>query len=50
MEEEALAARRAPRPSKQRVFGSTVANDVSARDVQFADGQWLRAKTAPWIG
>lgn len=32
--EEALAA----------VFGYTVANDVSARDVQFADGQWIRGK------
>jgi 5-carboxymethyl-2-hydroxymuconate isomerase len=27
------------------VFGYTVANDVSARDVQFADGQWTRGKT-----
>jgi len=27
------------------VFGYTVANDVSARDVQFADGQWTRAKS-----
>jgi 2-keto-4-pentenoate hydratase/2-oxohepta-3-ene-1,7-dioic acid hydratase in catechol pathway len=33
-----------------------VANDVSARDVQFADGQWVRAKSfdgfcpiGPWI-
>ncbi len=26
------------------VFGYTVANDVSARDVQFADGQWFRGK------
>ncbi len=26
------------------VFGYTVANDVSARDVMFADGQWARAK------
>ena len=28
-----------------RVFGYTVANDVSARDLQFADGQWVRAKS-----
>lgn len=28
------------------VFGYTVANDLSARDVQFADGQWVRAKSA----
>jgi 5-carboxymethyl-2-hydroxymuconate isomerase len=27
------------------VFGYTVVNDVSARDVQFADGQWVRAKS-----
>ena len=27
------------------VHGYTVANDVSARDLQFADGQWVRAKS-----
>jgi 5-carboxymethyl-2-hydroxymuconate isomerase len=27
------------------VFGYTVANDVSARDLQFSDGQWLRGKS-----
>ena len=27
------------------VFGYTVGNDVSARDVQFADGQWTRGKS-----
>jgi 2-keto-4-pentenoate hydratase/2-oxohepta-3-ene-1,7-dioic acid hydratase in catechol pathway len=27
------------------VYGYTVANDVSARDLQFADGQWVRAKS-----
>jgi 2-keto-4-pentenoate hydratase/2-oxohepta-3-ene-1,7-dioic acid hydratase in catechol pathway len=27
------------------VFGYTMANDVSARDVQFADGQWVRGKS-----
>jgi 5-carboxymethyl-2-hydroxymuconate isomerase len=27
------------------VFGYTVANDVSARDIQFADGQWVRGKS-----
>lgn len=27
------------------VFGYTVANDVSARDVQFSDGQWTRGKS-----
>lgn len=38
------------------VFGYTIANDVSARDVMFADGQWARAKgydtfcpLGPWI-
>ena len=38
------------------VFGYCVANDVSARDLQFADGQWVRAKSldsfcplGPWI-
>ena len=27
------------------VRGYTVANDISARDLQFADGQWVRAKS-----
>jgi 2-keto-4-pentenoate hydratase/2-oxohepta-3-ene-1,7-dioic acid hydratase in catechol pathway len=27
------------------VFGYAVANDISARDVQFADGQWVRGKS-----
>lgn len=27
------------------VFGYTVANDISARDVQFSDGQWVRGKS-----
>jgi 2-keto-4-pentenoate hydratase/2-oxohepta-3-ene-1,7-dioic acid hydratase in catechol pathway len=27
------------------VFGYTVANDISARDLQFSDGQWVRAKS-----
>lgn len=38
------------------VFGYTVANDVSARDLQFSDGQWIRGKSldtfcplGPWI-
>ena len=26
------------------VYGYTVANDVSARDIQFSDGQWFRGK------
>jgi 2-keto-4-pentenoate hydratase/2-oxohepta-3-ene-1,7-dioic acid hydratase in catechol pathway len=29
----------------EHVFGYTVANDVSARDLQFADGQWIRGKS-----
>jgi 2-keto-4-pentenoate hydratase/2-oxohepta-3-ene-1,7-dioic acid hydratase in catechol pathway len=35
-------------PVKQAVeyvAGYTIINDVSARDLQFADGQWLRAKS-----
>ena len=38
------------------VFGYTCLNDVSARDLQFEDGQWVRAKSldtfcpiGPWI-
>jgi 2-keto-4-pentenoate hydratase/2-oxohepta-3-ene-1,7-dioic acid hydratase in catechol pathway len=38
------------------IFGFTIANDVSARDQMFADGQWARAKgydtfcpIGPWI-
>ena len=27
------------------VFGYTVMNDISARDLQFSDGQWVRAKS-----
>ncbi len=27
------------------VFGYTIVNDVSARDLQFADGQWVRGKS-----
>ena len=38
------------------IFGYTIINDVSSRDLQFADGQWARAKgidtfapIGPWI-
>ncbi len=38
------------------VMGYTIGNDVSARDAQFSDGQWVRAKSfdgfcplGPWI-
>jgi 2-keto-4-pentenoate hydratase/2-oxohepta-3-ene-1,7-dioic acid hydratase in catechol pathway len=40
----------------EAVFGYACANDVSARDLQFADGQWVRGKSldtfcplGPWI-
>jgi 5-carboxymethyl-2-hydroxymuconate isomerase len=29
----------------EHIRGYTVANDVSARDIQFADGQWVRGKS-----
>jgi 2-keto-4-pentenoate hydratase/2-oxohepta-3-ene-1,7-dioic acid hydratase in catechol pathway len=35
----------APDEALDHVAGYTVANDVSARDLQFRDGQWLRAKS-----
>jgi 2-keto-4-pentenoate hydratase/2-oxohepta-3-ene-1,7-dioic acid hydratase in catechol pathway len=45
----AVIGRRMSRVSKEDaleyVFGYTVANDVSARDLQFSDGQWVRAKS-----
>jgi 5-carboxymethyl-2-hydroxymuconate isomerase len=34
-----------PEDALDFVFGYTVANDISARDVQFADGQWVRGKS-----
>jgi 2-keto-4-pentenoate hydratase/2-oxohepta-3-ene-1,7-dioic acid hydratase in catechol pathway len=46
----------APADALSHVFGYTIANDVSARDQQAADGQWARAKghdsfcpLGPWI-
>ncbi len=40
------SARRVARADAlDHVFGYTVANDVSARDLQFADGQWVRGKS-----
>jgi 2-keto-4-pentenoate hydratase/2-oxohepta-3-ene-1,7-dioic acid hydratase in catechol pathway len=39
------AGKVAPEDALSHVFGYTVANDVSARDLQFADGQWVRAKS-----
>jgi 5-carboxymethyl-2-hydroxymuconate isomerase len=34
-----------PKDAMSHVSGYTIANDVSARDLQFADGQWVRAKS-----
>ncbi|WP_104523549.1 fumarylacetoacetate hydrolase family protein [Blastococcus atacamensis] len=34
-----------PTEAMDGVFGYTVANDVSARDLQFGDGQWVRGKS-----
>jgi 2-keto-4-pentenoate hydratase/2-oxohepta-3-ene-1,7-dioic acid hydratase in catechol pathway len=34
-----------PAQALDHVFAYTIANDVSARDAQFADGQWLRGKS-----
>lgn len=40
----------------EAIFGYTCANDVSARDLQFGDGQWVRGKSldtfcplGPWV-
>jgi 2-keto-4-pentenoate hydratase/2-oxohepta-3-ene-1,7-dioic acid hydratase in catechol pathway len=45
-----------PIDALQYVFGYTCLNDVSARDLQFGDGQWVRGKSldsfcplGPWI-
>lgn len=45
-----------PEEAHDYVFGFTIANDVSARDLQFQDGQWTRGKgfdsfcpLGPWI-
>lgn len=42
--------------AQEAVFGYTCANDVSARDLQFGNGQWVRGKSldtfcpmGPWI-
>lgn len=46
----------APEDAHFHIFGYTVANDVTARDLQRSDGQWIRAKgfdtfcpVGPWI-
>lgn len=41
----ARLARASETDAMAAVFGYTVANDVSARDVQFADVQWVRGKS-----
>ncbi len=45
-----------PEEAKDHILGYTAANDVSARDLQFGDGQWTRGKSfdtfcplGPWI-
>jgi 2-keto-4-pentenoate hydratase/2-oxohepta-3-ene-1,7-dioic acid hydratase in catechol pathway len=35
----------AERDALHHVFGYTVGNDVSARDVQFSESQWVRGKS-----
>ena len=39
------ARRVAPADALAHVFGYTCLNDVSARDIQFGDGQWVRGKS-----
>ncbi len=36
--------------ARQHVFGYTIFNDISARDLQFADSQWIRSKSFPTFG
>jgi 2-keto-4-pentenoate hydratase/2-oxohepta-3-ene-1,7-dioic acid hydratase in catechol pathway len=50
------AANCAPETALTKVFGYTCGNDVSARDLQFGDKQWVRGKSldsfcpiGPWI-
>lgn len=45
-----------PEQAHQKIFGYTIANDVTARDLQKKDSQWVRAKgfdsfcpLGPWI-
>ena len=45
-----------PEQVSEHIFGYTIANDVTARDLQFRDGQWTRGKgfdtfcpVGPWI-
>jgi 2-keto-4-pentenoate hydratase/2-oxohepta-3-ene-1,7-dioic acid hydratase in catechol pathway len=48
--------RATPEEAMTKVYGYTAANDVSARDVQFSDVQWVRGKSldtfcpvGPWV-
>jgi len=50
------SAQARPPQAARAIFGYTVANDVTARDLQRSDGQWTRAKgfdtfcpLGPWI-
>lgn len=45
-----------PEQAQEKIWGYTIANDVTARDLQKSDGQWTRAKgfdtfcpLGPWI-
>lgn len=45
-----------PEQAQSKIWGYTIANDVTARDLQHRDGQWTRAKSfdtfcplGPWI-
>lgn len=45
-----------PEQARAKIWGYTIANDVTARDLQHQDGQWTRAKSfdtfcplGPWI-
>ncbi|MBF1988978.1 fumarylacetoacetate hydrolase family protein [Fischerella thermalis] len=45
-----------PKEAQMKIWGYTIANDVTARDLQKKDGQWTRAKSfdtfcplGPWI-
>jgi 2-keto-4-pentenoate hydratase/2-oxohepta-3-ene-1,7-dioic acid hydratase in catechol pathway len=49
-------SRATPEEAMTKVYGYTAANDVSARDVQFSDVQWVRGKSldtfcpvGPWV-
>lgn len=40
----------APQDALDHVLGYTCVNDISARDLQFADGQWVRGKSVDGFG